>query len=234
VAISDNSNQVPSLNVGSYSALTGFRFAYLIDFTDSDPDDVFTYGAANVPTWLTFDQQAGFLYGRPTDNDVGSYDIEITVSDNHGGSDTQTITVDVNAKQSTTQFVDADVFGVWDPHAVIDESRKNVLVNYADGNLSTRGAAYDLDAIFLYHWHERSWDVRDGLVFDGNELRLETRVVDLETGNTLGRATRSRFISFETMVERLGSIEHINRTGLDIFFLIRMDRYRCWLRLGNQ
>lgn len=127
MAVSDDSNQSPILNVGpSYPALVGHDFGYIVDFDDPDLDDIFTFSAANIPSWLRFEQQIGLLYGNPKAEDIGSYVVDITVSDNHGGSESKTLTIEVNSQPSNDSFSENNFDAIWDPFAVIDETRRTI------------------------------------------------------------------------------------------------------------
>ena len=220
VAISDDSNQAPNLNIGSYSALSDYYFAYIIEFSDPDADDVFTYGAANVPAWLTFNQEVGLLYGTPDETDVGSYDIQVSVADNHGVSDTQTITIEVGQKQTSAQFIESDAIVVWDPFEVVDDARKHVTASYVDGNASSRIAVLGVDlhpllGVIGYDF----WDFRDGLVYDGDKLRSETRLIDLKTGSSRGTLIDNSSGTYSELVDRLGSFENLGRVGANVLIV---------------
>jgi len=56
------------------------------NFTDVDRiQQTFTWSFATNATWLKFNTTTGILEGTPTNNDVGTYRVNITVSDGRGG-----------------------------------------------------------------------------------------------------------------------------------------------------
>ena len=222
MALSDASNQVPILNVGSYSALTGSKFVYVIDYVDSDLDDVFTYAAANIPSWLTFNQQVGLLYGTPEMGDVGTYDVDITVADNHGGSDTETISIIVDAQQSNSQFVESDALVIWDPKGIVDDTRKDVLISYENGNASQRLAilGINFDPI-LGGLHEGLFPlvVTEGLVYAEGELIRQTRIVNTENGLVEGTLTDKLGPHDDQLMTRLITHEVLTIPGANVMFV---------------
>ena len=63
---------------------------YIVGFdaVDEDPtNDVITWGIDKDANWLTFNASSAVLFGTPGNEDVGVYDINITVTDGNGGSD---------------------------------------------------------------------------------------------------------------------------------------------------
>jgi hypothetical protein len=75
-------------------------------FTDPalhDPDDgaILTYGASNVPAWLTFDPVTHSFSGTPTANDVGTVVVDLTATDQFGASAVSKLQIQVGARAST-------------------------------------------------------------------------------------------------------------------------------------
>lgn len=68
-----------------------FHYQFASDtFTDPDPGDLLTYGAAladgqPLPAWLTFDPQTRTFSGTPTLGDLGTLLVRVTADDGHGG-----------------------------------------------------------------------------------------------------------------------------------------------------
>jgi hypothetical protein len=63
---------------------------YSVRYNFSDVDHVqqaFTWAFATNASWLKFNATTGMLEGTPTNNDVGTYRVNITVSDGRGGLD---------------------------------------------------------------------------------------------------------------------------------------------------
>ncbi|MDB5450558.1 MAG: hypothetical protein JWQ52_1686, partial [Phenylobacterium sp.] len=77
-----------------------FRFA---DPALHDPDDgaILTYGASNVPAWLTFDPVTHSFSGTPTANDVGTVVVDLTATDQFGASAVSKLQIQVGARAST-------------------------------------------------------------------------------------------------------------------------------------
>jgi len=78
----------------------GDSYTHVLKVRDAD-DDMFTFSANNLPSWLNLDSVTGVLLGMPTEDDVGVYEsIEFRVTDPNGLSDTllgiQIEVVDVN------------------------------------------------------------------------------------------------------------------------------------------
>jgi len=189
MALSDNSNQSPILNVASsYPALVGRDFGYIVDFDDPDLDDIFTFSAANIPSWLRFEQQIGLLYGNPKAEDIGSYVVDITVSDNHGGSESKTITIEVNSQPSNDSFSENNFEAIWDPFAVIDETRRNIDLDglpLSPGkitpNLAIIGVSSSLTGGFLYG---ENLPYRYKLSFEPSTNRTFLEFTNTDTGET--------------------------------------------------
>jgi hypothetical protein len=63
---------------------------YRVQYNATDIDlvkQVFTWSKTTTATWLHLNASSGLLNGTPTNDEVGKYNINITVSDGRGGSD---------------------------------------------------------------------------------------------------------------------------------------------------
>lgn len=64
--------------------------------TDIDPTmDTFTWSMNTDAGWLTIDEMTGEINGTPTNDDVGEFWVNISVSDGNGGSDWVNLTIEV-------------------------------------------------------------------------------------------------------------------------------------------
>jgi hypothetical protein len=78
-------NNKPIVANTSYLTQTkeGELYTYTSDISDADTSDTLTVTASNLPAWLTLAPEANnfTLSGTPTSDDIGNYDINITVTD---------------------------------------------------------------------------------------------------------------------------------------------------------
>ena len=87
-----NVNRKPELaSIGTLSAVQDVQYTKQLTATDSDSDTL-TY---NDNTTLFNITSSGLIQFTPTNSDVGSHAVEITVSDGNGGIDSEDITVEV-------------------------------------------------------------------------------------------------------------------------------------------
>jgi len=56
------------------------EYRYTLAANDNDGDTI-SFSASSLPDWLAFDSSTGTLSGTPTESDVGSHDITLTVTD---------------------------------------------------------------------------------------------------------------------------------------------------------
>jgi hypothetical protein len=71
---------------------------YLVDYNASDIDptlDILTWSLNTNADWLTIDPDTGILNGTPDNDDVGTFWVEVTVSDGKGGSMSTNFTLEV-------------------------------------------------------------------------------------------------------------------------------------------
>ncbi|GLX77836.1 hypothetical protein tinsulaeT_11760 [Thalassotalea insulae] len=91
------------------SVKTGELYTYTLQASDKDSEDTLTFTAANLPSWLSFEASTGELSGTPSAEDVGVYDITLTVSDGSNET-TQSFSITVELKASPWQLVWSDEF----------------------------------------------------------------------------------------------------------------------------
>ncbi|MGB3150760.1 MAG: putative Ig domain-containing protein [Maribacter sp.] len=63
------------------SRTTGQNFSYQLTANDSDSNDVLTYSAPNLPSWLSFNSSSGLLTGTPNTSNIGKHKVTLRVSD---------------------------------------------------------------------------------------------------------------------------------------------------------
>jgi hypothetical protein len=95
-------NQPPQIS-GTPQSTVSVGESYSFTPTGSDADgDVLSYSIINRPSWASFDNQTGTLYGTPQALDAGSYaEIEIRVSDGTDSASLAPFTLVVQAQQTT-------------------------------------------------------------------------------------------------------------------------------------
>ena len=67
--------------------------SYFISVSDEDLNDSYTFSSDNLASWMSLDASTGELFGKPTRDDDGIYEINISVEDAGGLTDTQTVEV---------------------------------------------------------------------------------------------------------------------------------------------
>jgi len=90
-------NALPLVNgVPTASVVAGVTYRYQLDASDVE-GDALVYTANNFPSWLSLSVE-GELVGRPTSEDVGSYEgMTITISDAFGSVTTGVFAIEVTA-----------------------------------------------------------------------------------------------------------------------------------------
>jgi len=102
-------------------------YSYIVSATDVDADDSLSYTALGIPSWLTFDDTTLTLSGTPTNDDVGTYNITLVVTDASKEEARQIFTLTVTNVN--------DVPDVHDDTASVDEDNSvaiNILENDSD------------------------------------------------------------------------------------------------------
>ena len=81
-------NDLPVISTGDVVvAMEDEEYMVQYEATDADPDDTLTWSFDSDAEWLTFEDVAGVLHGTPTNDDVGSYFVEVKVTDTNGTDD---------------------------------------------------------------------------------------------------------------------------------------------------
>ncbi len=89
---------------------------YSVDYeaTDNDLDDILSWDLETNASWLSIESSSGILSGTPGSNGIGSYWVEVSVSDGNGGSDLTDFTLEV--------FSDSDGDGIPDSEDTDDDN----------------------------------------------------------------------------------------------------------------
>ncbi len=87
--IVENWNDAPTILTAELPMATiGILYTFELEAVDIDPtNDTLTWSISSNNSWLLINSTTGVLSGRPTAEDVGVVEIEITVSDGMGGED---------------------------------------------------------------------------------------------------------------------------------------------------
>jgi hypothetical protein len=110
-----NHNDAPSiLTIDITTATEDELYSVMYGAVDIDPtNDVLTWALDTDATWLSFDPAASYLSGTPTNEDVGTYYVNMTVSDGNGGSDWTMFTLTVentnDRPEWTKSFEDMEI-----------------------------------------------------------------------------------------------------------------------------
>ena len=99
-----NTNDPPIIITESDKKVTvGETYSVDYEAVDIDPPPLaLTWSVnSNALNWLSMDTVTGWLHGDPTNNDVGTYWVNISVDDNNGGYDYQNFTVTVESSGET-------------------------------------------------------------------------------------------------------------------------------------
>ncbi|MCK5560226.1 MAG: PQQ-binding-like beta-propeller repeat protein [Thermoplasmata archaeon] len=91
-----NVNDPPMITT-EYTMEAPVNELYSVDYNATDIDSPLSLQAwsltTNASSWLAIDSITGVLSGTPTANDVGDYNVNVTVDDGDGGSDWQMFTL---------------------------------------------------------------------------------------------------------------------------------------------
>jgi hypothetical protein len=103
-----NPNNVPVIITDNINSVLEGEL-YSVDYEATDDDqDILSWILNTNASWLDIDSSSGVLSGTPDGNDVGSYWIEVTVSDGKGASDETEFTLEVLADSDGDGIPDSD------------------------------------------------------------------------------------------------------------------------------
>ncbi|WP_143872214.1 putative Ig domain-containing protein [Catenovulum sediminis] len=78
----DNVNDAPVITSTEItSSLEDVLYSYTLTASDVDAGDTLVYSATTLPSWLTFDTGTQILSGTPTNDDIGSHSVVLSVTD---------------------------------------------------------------------------------------------------------------------------------------------------------
>jgi len=102
-------NTAPTFtSMANVAATQDQPYLYAVQADDADAGDTLTLTAPTLPGWLTFTDngdRTGTLSGTPTNAEVGSHAVVLTVSDGNGGTASQSFTVVVGNVNDAPTFV---------------------------------------------------------------------------------------------------------------------------------
>ncbi|MCU8017565.1 Ig-like domain-containing protein [Shewanella sp. SM72] len=91
-----NSNDAPTItSTATTAAVQDAVYSYTFAATDVDVDDVLTFSAVTIPSWLSFNAATGLLSGTPDNADVGSHPVTLRVTDTDGLTAEQSFSITV-------------------------------------------------------------------------------------------------------------------------------------------
>ncbi len=141
-------------------------YSYTVSATDEDPTgDILTFSAAQIPDWLTFDENTKTLSGTPLNEDVGTSDVIIRVNDG-------TVDVDQSFTITVQNTNDAPVFTSTPLETATEDSPYSYTVSATDedptGDILTFSAA----------------QIPDWLTFDENTKTLSGTPLNEDVGTS--------------------------------------------------
>ncbi|MCK5772193.1 MAG: hypothetical protein KAH57_00245 [Thermoplasmata archaeon] len=129
---------------------------YSVMFTAEDEDPVETVYAWTLDTnagWLSIDPATGLLSGRPTNDDVGTFLVNVSVSDGYGGSDS------INFSLRILDINDAPFFTCDPITTAVEDEQYNMTLEVQDVD-----AVYDLTPSLI---SSPDWLVLNGWKLEG-------------------------------------------------------------------
>ncbi|MCC2606356.1 Ig-like domain-containing protein [Planctobacterium marinum] len=91
-----NTNDAPVISSTAVTSATeDSAYSYTLIASDVDAGDSLTMAATTIPGWLSFNSATGVLSGTPTNDEVGSHAVVLSVSDTSSATDTQSFTIAV-------------------------------------------------------------------------------------------------------------------------------------------
>lgn len=77
-----NTNDAPTVtSTPTIEATEDESYSYTLVAQDVDQNDMLTYVAVALPSWLSFDPETGILSGTPSNSDIGSHLVTLSASD---------------------------------------------------------------------------------------------------------------------------------------------------------
>ncbi|MCK5561325.1 MAG: putative Ig domain-containing protein, partial [Thermoplasmata archaeon] len=196
---------------------------YSVDYdaTDIDPtgDSIFWNYSTNA-TWLNFNKLTGLLYGTPTDNDIGTYWVNITVTDNKNGLNSTNFTLVVNNVNDLPLIITSNVLTATEevPYSVDYDALDPDLGDILTWELNTTAIWLSIDpSTGLLSGTPMNDDVGDWQVnvsvTDGQSYDLTSFILKVENVNDLPEIiTEDVTTAYE---EELYIVDY-NATDLDI------------------
>jgi len=127
-------NEAPEItSSGVTSSIQDTIYSYTLAYSDVDASDTVTLSNLTLPSWLQFDTTTGVLSGTPTNDDLGTHDVSLMVTDAAGLTDSQSFTITV------ANVNDAPVFGFTTASVSVNENIDTSTVVYT-------AVASDVDA----------------------------------------------------------------------------------------
>lgn len=89
-------NDAPTISSTAITVATeAVAYSYTFTASDADVDDVLTFSAVTIPSWLSFNAVTGLLSGTPGNADVGSHAVTLRVTDTDGLTAEQSFSITV-------------------------------------------------------------------------------------------------------------------------------------------
>ncbi|MFO8052279.1 MAG: right-handed parallel beta-helix repeat-containing protein [Thermoplasmatota archaeon] len=108
-------------------ALAGDHYENFYDATDDDPGgDTLSWSVSTNASFLSMASATGRLHGTPTLSDVGSYRVNVSVSDGNGGIDWSVFTLQVFASNGLPAITTSDIT------STLEDERYSVDYNHTD------------------------------------------------------------------------------------------------------
>jgi hypothetical protein len=91
-----NANDSPTITSVEINTTTeDVQYTYDVEADDVDVGDTLIFSLTTFPIGMNIDIGTGLINWTPTNDDVGSHNVVVQVSDGKGGTDTQSFTIDV-------------------------------------------------------------------------------------------------------------------------------------------
>ncbi len=91
-----NANDLPTFTSTPVTTATeDAQYTYDVEATDVDVGDTLSYSLTTSPNGMTIDGATGLILWTPTNDQVGSKNVVVLVSDGNGGNNTQSFTITV-------------------------------------------------------------------------------------------------------------------------------------------